>query len=126
MFRPESSCAASGRTKLAMTHVSFTADARHVRTVSMEARARLSDARTVYPVTSALRHDEWWEVPEVTVPMSRDKLQEFARHCKRPRPNTGGLTMRASPPLRAGAEERPRPPAPGEAGREEAVARTSL
>lgn len=51
--------------EMAITLATFTPDGAHVLTVAMDGYARIWDARTGLPVTSPLRHDEWWSVPEV-------------------------------------------------------------
>lgn len=50
--------------EMALTLAQFTTDGEHILTVSMDGYARIWDARTGLPVTSPMRHDEWWAVPE--------------------------------------------------------------
>ena len=53
--------------EMTLTLAHFTPDGDHVLTVSMDGFARIWDARTGLPVTSPMRHDEWWAVPEPKV-----------------------------------------------------------
>ena len=67
---------------LALTTVRFTADGKRILTISMDGTARIWDARSGFPVTSPMPHDVWWEVPEVTLPLSAELVAEISRHVR--------------------------------------------
>ncbi|MGI9241901.1 MAG: hypothetical protein ACR2RV_13950, partial [Verrucomicrobiales bacterium] len=68
--------------ELPLNHASFTLDGEHLITVSMDASVRIWDAATGHPVSAPLRHDEWWDVPDVNMPIDRTTLEEISSHCE--------------------------------------------
>ena len=67
---------------LPLNHASFTLDGEHLITISMDASVRVWHAATGHPVTSPLRHDDWWEVPKVELPLAPAFLDEIRSHCE--------------------------------------------
>lgn len=65
--------------EVTITLATFTPDGRNILTVAMDGTARFWDAATGLPVTSPVRHDEWWDLPDVEWPVSDEWIEEKSR-----------------------------------------------